>query len=132
MAVLRVALVIVAPIGVGFVLTRRTGVGANELIRRGIVWPRHALDLPPAVDNDEWLSFDEAAQSLGLSTRRLRTAITAGSVVRASNYAGDVGVTRSSVEREREWRRNSTKSERARRWVAAVVVSPRRQDQRRT
>lgn len=132
MAVLRGVLVIVAPIAVGFVLTRRTGVGASELIRRGIVWRRHALDRPPAVDNDEWLSFNEAAESLRVSTRRLRAAITAGSVVRASNYAGHVGVTRSSVERELEWRRNSTKSERTRRWVAAVLVSPRRQEQPRT
>lgn len=135
MAVLRIVLFIVvfvvAPAAIGFALTRRTGVGANELFRRGIVWPRHALDLPPAVVDIEWMSFDEAAQFLGVSTRRLRAAITAGSVVRASNYAGEVGVTRSSVERELEWRRDSTKSERARRWVAAVVVSPRRQDQRR-
>lgn len=115
-------LVLVVLVAAGLALTRRTGVGADELFRRGVVRPRHVLELPPAVENQEWMSFDDAAHYLGLAERRVRAAVAAGAVVRASNCAGDVGVTRSSVERELEWRRSSTRKDRARR-VAAVILS---------
>ncbi len=125
MAVLGVALVIGAPIVsvlAGFALTRWTGVGANELFWRGLVWRRHVMDLPPVVENYQWTSFPEAARYLGLAERRLRASVSAGVLKRATNYAGEVGVTRSSIERELEWRRNSTRKDRARR-AALIALS---------
>jgi hypothetical protein len=124
MAVLGILIVVGAPVLAvlaGFALTRWTGVGANELFRRGVFANRHAIDLPPVVENYQWMSFPEAAQYLGLAERRLRGAVTVGAVKRATNIAGEVGVVRSSVERESEWRRTSTRSDRARRAALTVL-----------
>jgi hypothetical protein len=124
MAVLGVVVVIGSPVLsvlVGFAFTRWTGLRANELFRRGVVAPRHAMDLPPVVENYQWMSFPEAAQYLGLAGRRLRAAVTAGVVKRATNYAGEAGVTRSSIERELEWRQKSTRKDRARRAAVTAI-----------
>jgi hypothetical protein len=124
MAVLGILVVVGSPVLsvlLGFALTRWTGVGANELFRRGVVANRHAMDLPPVVENYQWMSFAEAAQYLGLAERRLHAAVTVGAVKRVTNYAGEVGVSRSSVERESEWRRTSTRSDRARRAALTVL-----------
>jgi hypothetical protein len=124
MAMLGVVVVIGAPVLavlVGFAFTRWTGVRANELFRRGVVAPRHVMDLPPVVESYQWMSFPEAAQYLGLAEGRLRAAVSAGVVKRATSYAGEVGVTRSSVERELEWRQKSTRKDRARRAAVTVI-----------
>ncbi|HVW81104.1 MAG TPA: hypothetical protein VHB69_09230 [Mycobacteriales bacterium] len=124
MAVLGMMVVIGAPVLAmlaGFALTRWTGVGANELFRRGLVSPRHVMDSPPVVENYQWMSLADAAQYLGLAERRLRPTVSAGVLKRATNYAGEVGVTRSSIERQLEWRRNSTKKDRARRAALTVL-----------
>lgn len=73
------------------------------------------------VEPHQWQSFHDAADYLGLPMRRLRAAVAVGAVVRARNYADEVGVTRSSVERELEWRRSATRGNRARRLLAVVL-----------
>jgi hypothetical protein len=123
MAALGILIVVGAPVLsvlAGFALTRRTGVGANELFRRGLYFPRYVMAPPPVVATVEWMSFHDAAEFLGLSVRRVRTTANVRAIVRASNALGEIGVTRSSVEHELEWRRTATKRERLRRLLAIL------------
>lgn len=67
-------------------------------------------DNPPIeVKDEEWLSQQEAAERLGLfSTLSVGLRIAEGSLQAATSERFGPGVTRSSVERELQWRRSAS------------------------
>src|SRR5437764_5438862 len=81
------------------------------------------LPQPPVVDEADWMSEADAAIQLGISVERLRAApVAVAAVRRARTATGTVGVTRSWVEAEREWRRTGTVTNRVRR-AASVIAA---------
>lgn len=63
---------------------------------------------PVTAADADWLSQPDAARLLGMATGRIGLLIANGHLEPAHNHAGWAGVTRQSVEIERQWREQST------------------------
>jgi hypothetical protein len=76
---------------------------------------------PETVRDADWLSQPEAAVMLGIPTGRIGLLIANGHLRPAHNSAGWAGVTRQSVEMERQSRSGATWRKRASRLVRDVI-----------
>lgn len=70
-----------------------------------------------ALDGDDWVSFDTAAQMLGISPWTVRFRAEQGDLLDTENGAGELGVTRTSVAEEQQWQATASFRRRARRGV---------------
>ena len=80
--------------------------------------PRRNL---PTVAADDWVSQQDAAHELSIGMARVAILVANGSLVAALSPAGAEGVTRSSLARERLWRREATARDRLRRAVRNAI-----------
>lgn len=77
--------------------------------------------LVEVVEDAEWVSQFDAADHLGVGVFRIGSLIANDHLVPAENPNGLAGVTRTSVEVEREWRASASLLQRLRRLVSDAL-----------
>src|SRR4051812_19021904 len=77
--------------------------------------------IAPEVPDDQWVSLQDAACSLGISSFGVAGALAVGNLIKATNSTGAEGVTRASLAAEADWRRTASRPVRVRRAVAVAI-----------
>ena len=90
--------------------------GQHALVNESRLQRRHGREV---VDRTKFMSELEAAKALGIDGVVWR--VTRGLLTPAALDDGTIGVTRSSVEAEREWQQRATRGMRLRRTLGGIV-----------
>jgi hypothetical protein len=73
------------------------------------------------VPDEEWISQYGAAEALGISLRRVVWRIMGDHLDAAQNSEGVAGVTRTSVERDRQWTADASLGAKLRRFLTDLL-----------